>query len=193
VIGCSFKWLLGVSWLHTCFQSPMRCCSLWIEILSVWIDSQPIYKGFCTGRLHAKVHETYTQKLVATWMGILQTFLFMSVSWMPAYTITDFSCSFQKYNRNSGHRFWIRFSKFGTDYNVCIYTHRRELMKSGGEEWQVVTAVHDQVMVCYFLRTLIRSWLHSFLSCSFWVCWRWHSDCLKMLLSSFICNLIDIC
>jgi len=64
------------------------------------------------------------------------------------------------------------FLRFGTDYNVCTYTHLRELMKSVGEEWQVVPAIYDEVMVCYFLRTLIRSWLHSFLSCSFWVCQR---------------------
>jgi hypothetical protein len=140
-----------------------------------------------------KWHEVYTHKLVATWMGILGTFLFMSVSWMPADTMTDFSCSFQKYNRNSGPRFWVRLLKFGTDYNVCTHTHPRELMKSVWEEWQVVIGIRDKVMVWYFLGTLISSWPHSVLSFLFWVCWNWHNGYLKMFLLSFICNLIDIC
>jgi hypothetical protein len=138
-------------------------------------------KGSALEDCMLKWHEVYTHKLVTTWLRILGIFLFMYVFWMLADIMTGFSCWFQKYNRNSGHRFWVRFLKFGTDYNVCTYTHPRELMKSVGEEWQVVTAIHDEVMVCYFLRTLIRSWLHSFLLCSFCVCWRWHTGCLKML------------
>jgi hypothetical protein len=146
-------------------------------------------KGSALEDCMLKWHEVYTHKLVATWMRILgDVFVYvclLNASWHHEW----FSYYFQKYNRNSGYRFWVCLLKCGTDYNVCTYTHARELMKSVGEEWQVVPAIHDKVTVWYFLGTLIRSWPHSFLSCLFWVCWNWHNGYLKMFFSSFICNL----
>jgi len=135
VIGCSLKWLLRVSWLLYMFPKPYMFLQLMGRILSVWNASQPIYKEFYTGRLHAKVawsfHSQTCCNMNENTRDVFVYVCLLNASWHHNW----FSCYFQKYNRNSGHRFWVRLLKFGTDYNVCTYTHVRELMKSVGEEW----------------------------------------------------------
>jgi hypothetical protein len=64
------------------------------------------------------------------------SFLFCPLCLMPANIITDSSCCFWKCtwkcDRNSGHRFL--YVIFAEDYNMLIYTHHCELMKSVGKE-----------------------------------------------------------
>jgi hypothetical protein len=71
-LGCSMKWLLGVSWLPYMFRKPHVLLQLvgGNSVFVIW----PIYTGFFTWKSRLKWNEAYTHKLVVSWMRRLVMF-----------------------------------------------------------------------------------------------------------------------
>jgi hypothetical protein len=115
--------------------------------------------------------------------------------WLP--NITESPLCYKTCNRKL--RTQIRCMIFGWNLGqIVIYSSTPTPLGadefSGEKSQQLVNAIRgdgDGPILCECL--LIRLWLHSFVSCSIWFIPDWLNTYLKLLLWSFLCNLIHVC
>ncbi len=95
---------------------------------------------------------SFLQKLVATWMRILLTFLISNVSWVLANITFESSHCFRKGNKNSRHILCIMVCpSFWEDYYMLIYTHCWGLMNLMGSHGSSSLLFVMKVMVYHFV------------------------------------------
>jgi hypothetical protein len=102
-------------------------------------------------------------------------------------------CCFWKFERKSGWEFCVRVC---LEFGWIIMYLSTPTIKSWWSQLWVMAVCH-----CYSLWrwqsntlwvTLVRLWLHSFLSCEFWFCWKYQNSCLGSAIVEFSLDLTDI-